>query len=272
MKYFSILKKQRHPLRFLWSRIIRDTGIWRFLVFKMDGYTLRFHPAALSLSLWVDRNDRSTDSDVIRLLLSSGQTYVDVGANIGHLVVEAALAVGKAGQVFAFEPHPRIAGFLRENVHLNGLKNIAVAQMALGQEFGWVILSDQRADDQNRVCVDGAGIPVPLATLDTFLPETPIHLLKVDVEGYEKFVFEGARKTLDRTQYIYFEAKESHFNHLGYTFADLYDIISGAGFSIIFIEDGQLNEVTRDRIFDDCVNLFASRNMQTLTALLNSTT
>jgi len=269
MNYFNILKNQRHPLRFLWSRIVRDTGMWRFFSFKRNGYALRFHPAALSLSLWVDRNDRSTDSEAIRSLLSSGQTYVDVGANIGHLAVEAALAVGQAGQVFAFEPHPKIAGFLRENIHLNGLRNVAVAQMALGHEFGWAILSDQRADDQNRVSNDGAGIPVPLAPLDTFLPEGPIHLLKVDVEGYEKFVFEGARKTLDRTQYIYFEAKESHFNDLGYTFADLHDVVSGAGFSIAFMEEGRLNEVARDRIFDECVNLFASRDMRALAVLLN---
>ena len=61
---------------------------------QRTGYLLKFHPASLAMALWVDPHDRHLDSETIRALLTEGDSYVDVGANIGHLTIEATLVVG----------------------------------------------------------------------------------------------------------------------------------------------------------------------------------
>lgn len=256
----EILRQQPRPGRFLLSRLARASGLWRLVRIRRDGYVLRLHPAALSLSLWVDGKDRPTDSRVVKSLLSPGDVYVDVGANIGHLAIEAALAVGPSGTVFAFEPHPKIAQFLRENVRLNGLRNVMVAQAAVGDRFGWIWLSDRRADDQNAVSFESGDLRVPLVTLDELLEGRRVRLLKVDVEGFEKFVFAGARRTLERVDYIYFEVQDSMYRAAGYTFGELHDFLSTYGFEIGAVDGDRLRSVSRDETFQDCVNLLAFRD------------
>ena len=111
MRYVQILREQNNLGRFIFSRVLKFSGLWRLKTIQRDGYRLHLHPAMSSLSLWVNK-ERETDSRVLKALLRQGDTYVDVGANIGHLAIEASLLVGKSGQVYAFEAHPRTAGFL----------------------------------------------------------------------------------------------------------------------------------------------------------------
>lgn len=57
--------------------------------------------------------------------------FIDVGANIGFHAIQRAL---KYKHVFAFEPNPAIAGILRQNCYLNGLKNIEIYECGLSNE------------------------------------------------------------------------------------------------------------------------------------------
>lgn len=59
-----------------------------------------------------------------------------------------------------------------------------------------------------------------------------IRLIKVDVEGYERNVFQGAANTLARTDHIFFEVFDEHFAPLGYTTKDLLKLIDSCGFDI----------------------------------------
>ncbi|MGH8523299.1 MAG: FkbM family methyltransferase [Gammaproteobacteria bacterium] len=143
---------------------------------------LKFHPASLAMALWVDPHYDRLDSEAIRALLREGDSYVDVGANIGHLTIEAAFAVGDTGTITAFEAHPCTAEYLRENVEINNLTRVRVAQLAVGDAFRWVTFSDIDSDDQNKVVPMGRGIAVPMVRLDAFFAGEAITLLKVDVE------------------------------------------------------------------------------------------
>ncbi len=215
------------------------------------------------MSLWFDSNDRHADSDTLKAILHPGDIYVDVGANIGHLAIEAALIVGNSGRVTAFEAHPRIANFLRQNIQLNQLNNIRVAQVAVGASFGWVGFTDNRSDDQNMVAYDGQ-IVVPLITLDSLLEDESPTLLKIDVEGFELFVLLGATALLERTKFIYFEAWDDHFKMNGYTFSDVFDLLSSKKFEIVSFLGTTITKVLRDTPMTNCVNLLAYRDKSAL--------
>lgn len=257
---------ENHPARFLISRILCRLGLLDLLPLKIQrhGYRLHFAPSALSLALWVDRNDRSAESDILRRLLKPGDHYVDIGANIGHLAIEARLLVGRSGQVTAIEAHPRTANFLRKNLDLNSLCDIKVANIACGETAEWVRFSDIRSDDQNAVVNTGEGMIVPCLPLDCIGIMGPIALLKIDVEGYEKYVLAGARETLVNVDFILFEAWDEHFTRYGYVFSDIADFLHKLGFELGVPSSAGVEIISSSFSLPSCINLLAFRSRTAL--------
>jgi len=142
----------------------------------------------------------------IRRLVNAGDCCIDVGANLGYYTISLANWVGPRGLVVAFEPFPGNFAILKKNVHLNGLHNVTLEPAALSNRSGSVQLicgvEDQfsptpsvggYAVEQDRVSVN-----VPSRRLDDYaagMGKTP-NLIKIDVEGAELAVLEGARHTL----------------------------------------------------------------------------
>ena len=264
IRCIKILLAQDNPLKFIISRFLKYSGLWRFVKVKRDGYVLKLHPASLSLSLWVDPSNRELDSFVLKTLLDEGDVYVDVGANIGHLAIEASLIVGDRGTVYAFEAHPTTEKFLRENIAINNIENIIVGQFAVGHEFGWVSFSNMRSDDMNRILNVGDRenhVVVPMVRLEEFFSTEEIKLLKIDVEGFEKFVLEGLGNFLDNVDNVYFEVMDSHFAKYGYAFSDIYDLLIRRGFKVIKPGDDSFEIIERNRKFSVCINLLAVKSL-----------
>ena len=112
---------------------------------------MRFFPSSVSCAYWIDPDARADDERVVTRLLDPGGTYVDVGANVGTLAAAAAAKVGPSGRVVAVEANPTIAGFLRENMRLNGFGHVQVHNRAVGSAPGTIRISQRRADDMNFV-------------------------------------------------------------------------------------------------------------------------
>jgi FkbM family methyltransferase len=130
------------------------------------------------------------------------------------------------------EAHPRTARFLHENVHLNRASHVRVHATAVGKSEGRVWISDNRSDEQNAVA-EASGIEVPMALLDDLVPAgLPVRLLKIDVEGYERFVLEGARETLARTDAVYFEVSQDMYGRFGYSVDDVFGLLRECGFEV----------------------------------------
>ena len=180
--------------------------------------------------LWCNPHFYSADEDVLRQHLKPGDVFVDVGANIGALTLAAAKIVGDAGRVFSVEAHPRTVRYLRGNIKLNRAVNVTVFHAAAGDHEGVVNFSSGRSDDQNRVTE--SGLSVPLRTLDSLIPDTPVRLLKIDVEGFELFALRGAERLLQRTDMVYFESWESHFSKYGYSTSDVLEFLKMHGFEV----------------------------------------
>ncbi len=126
----------------------------------------------------------------------SNDIYIDVGANIGTSLIPAAKSI-KGGTAIGFEPHPKVFKYLKENVSLNNLEDsVELHNCAMGNEPGYLEFSENRGDDTaNKVMLTGKGITVPVKLLDDIGERySRIDLVKIDVEGYEKFVIEGGIK------------------------------------------------------------------------------
>jgi FkbM family methyltransferase len=138
--------------------------------------------------------------------LKPGMVAVEVGANIGAHTVFLAQAVGPPGQVLAFEPQRVVFQTLCANMALNSIPNVQAFHAAVGQAAGEIVVPvlDYRQEHNFGGLGLGGhayGERVPLMTLDS-LQLPACHLLKVDVEGMEQPVLEGARETIGRLKPI----------------------------------------------------------------------
>lgn len=188
------------------------------------GATLTVDPArAIGHSLVTTGVFDLAVSEAIARLARPGQTVVDAGANVGYMSVLAAMAVGPAGRIFSFEPHPALADILRANVAraagAGGCAHVTVHQVALGDRPGTaaLVVPDQFAsnDGTARIVPAAAAAPhaveVALHTLDAFmndaLADSVIDVMKLDVEGAEAQVLAGGFEALTahRVRHVIFE-------------------------------------------------------------------
>ena len=137
----------------------------------------------------------------------AGGVFVDAGANVGAYTVRAARLVGRTGRVIAFEAHPLTFEYLTRSIAANTFTNVTALNKALGAEAGDAqIAFDAANPGQTHVGagmggarIGVAGITVPMVTLDGALAGLGVgrvDYLKIDVEGFELAVLNGARQTI----------------------------------------------------------------------------
>jgi|SRR5271157_835068 len=259
----TTLLRHKHPLKLAIARCLKITGISPLFFIRRDGFTLRFYRTNLSEGLWADSTYRSQDEEFFRRYLRPGDTVIDVGANVGHLTLSASVAVGPAGVVHAVEPHPRIFLYLAGNVALNSAKNVVLHNVALGKGEESVFFTDNRkSDDANSVSVAGLAncVEVPLLQLDDLpVGRTVVDLLKIDVEGYEKFVLDGASSILSSVRCIYFEFCERHLAKYGCHGRDLLETLEVAGLRL-FRSSGE-------NVYTEIRSDYTTRGIEDLVAL-----
>lgn len=131
-------------------------------------------------------------------LLRDGDLFVDIGANVGVYSVLAAKAVG--ARAVAIEPVPETFEKLCSNLRINRLDGRTYAyNIGLGKSDDTLRFTVDK-DTTNHVITDtawtGPSILVPVRTLDEVLDGQSPALIKIDVEGWESEVLEGAEATL----------------------------------------------------------------------------
>jgi FkbM family methyltransferase len=161
-----------------------------------------------------------------------GDTFVDVGANVGLYAVAAGRRV-RRGQVIAFEPDPGNATLLRRNIALNRVDDaVEVRQLALGAERGEL----RFRSEQQRSGVDPNGaVLVPVSTLDSEVT-VRVDVLKIDVEGFEGEVIAGAVGVLTdpdrRPRAIFLETHTAVLAERGLEEAPILHQLERAGYRI----------------------------------------
>jgi len=140
--------------------------------------------------------------------LRPGDTFIDIGANLGYYTLLASAVVGSSGAVFAFEPNETLVRWISESVTLNeGISEVVVNTQAIAEQTGVVpfyIPRDPLRDPRASLIVDSYSDPVATVmvssiTLDDYVVQhgiTSIRLIKIDVEGAEDRVLAGSAYTL----------------------------------------------------------------------------
>lgn len=267
-KLTTVLRSAResgHFWRRLFAELLLQTGTTTLFSIKRQGYTLTYFPTALSTTLFVNRHDFVNDEIFLAKYLLPGDVVVDVGSNIGTHTLAAATRVGERGLVIAIEPHPRTFSYLEHNVRRNGVHHVVLMNLALGNRDSLVGFSDRYEDNENLVMESQtAPITVPMRQLDSIepAPGRSIALLKIDVEGFELPILQGASQTLTRVQAILYEACDAHFARFGYRFAQLLQWLENCGFTSYHLEvrRGHLVPVQREGSLPGCCNLLALRD------------
>jgi FkbM family methyltransferase len=142
------------------------------------------------------------ETGLVRRHLRTGMCFIDIGANVGYFTVLAARAVGPSGRVIAVEPSGYAADRLARTVAENRLGNVWLERVGLGRQAGEVTLYDPLPDNHTPTMLGEAGTPgiiVPVRRLDDCLDDWDVDrvdLMKMDVEGYEPAVLEGAAAAL----------------------------------------------------------------------------
>ncbi len=145
---------------------------------------------------------------VLKECLREGDVFLDVGANIGFISLAAASFVGTSGKVYSFEPLPETFEMLRTNLSINNITNVGIYNIALGSTKESMPIYDNDKFGRGSASLmrlNGAqnnGREISVDTLDAFIScakVNNIRMLKIDVEGYELEVLEGAKKLLSHS-------------------------------------------------------------------------
>lgn len=135
--------------------------------------------------------------------LMAEDVFYDVGANFGFYSFLAEAILSK-GEVHAFEPNPRIYHYLAHNA---AHSHVVAQQLALSNMKGDVTFFDTVDDssggslirDTEKAETAYADTTVPATTLDAYVAtHRPPSVIKIDVEGAEQLVLEGAVETLKK--------------------------------------------------------------------------
>jgi FkbM family methyltransferase len=153
--------------------------------------------------------ERGTTS-LFQRIVKPGMMVVDVGAHIGYFTLLAARLVGETGKVYAFEPEPENFALLAKNVEVNRYRNVVCRQQAVCQETGSAELFLGKYSITHSLSrpagSDGAGsISAETTSLDDFFAREgwpSIHLVKMDIEGWEWSALAGMTELLRRCRHL----------------------------------------------------------------------
>lgn len=122
-------------------------------------------------------------------------TVLDVGANVGNHTVWYALRT-RAARVYPFEPNPPTAALLRDTVESNGLAKVDLTHLGKGVGSRRRDLYVHAAPGEHNLGGTSlrkqGDVAVAVHPLDGLDFEGPISLVKIDVEGMELQVLDGA--------------------------------------------------------------------------------
>jgi FkbM family methyltransferase len=128
----------------------------------------------------------------------TGETWLDVGAHFGYTAMFLSKMVGDSGRVFAFEPMISTAGCVAQTRKINGLAQLSVMPIALGQPepFDTRVLPATRGMADSTIGNASWHERISVARLDWLWPRicdgrSSIDGIKIDVQGMETEVLRG---------------------------------------------------------------------------------
>lgn len=175
-------------------------------------------------------------------LIDEGSTIIDIGANFGYNTVLMAKKTGPTGKVLAYEPQRLMFQQLNANCVINDILNCHCYNLAVSNESNQELEMEtiNYADD----CVNIGGLSIgtggekvkTLAIDDLNLDK--LDFVKIDAQGYEPFILEGARKTLlNFLPDIFIEIEDEYLEKFNKNTSDVYEFLDSCGYKIYNIKN-----------------------------------
>ena len=188
--------------------------------------------------------------ETMKKIIEDGWVCYDIGAHIGYFsLLMARLTRGK---VFAFEPEPQNFRLLKKHAEINRLSEIVIpVPLAVSSKTGFAFLKKGRSSFTGRirnsaeVDCENNRVRVKATALDHFVyvggnPEP--NFVKIDVEGFEGKVLEGAKRVLQETRPVVL--CEIHNREQGW---GTYRILSEQGY-LVFDVEKELRRLTAPKL------------------------
>ena len=194
---------------------------------------------------------REDEADFIARNIEETDICFDIGANVGYYTLLLA-SLAKKGQVHSFEPVPLSFHLLQSNIQINSFGNVVANCCAVGEEEGerpFAVADDTSfssfVDTERRTIKNS--VRVSVTTLDTYCREhkiQQIHLMKVDVEGAEGLVLNGARQIMQdknrRPRLVMLELYEPMLRKYGTDIEQILHTMAGWGYDACVYHHGSL--------------------------------
>jgi FkbM family methyltransferase len=178
--------------------------------------------------------------------LRPGDVFFDVGAHQGWMSMFAARKTGRSGKVVSFEPSPSSLGFLSYHKRVNRLSQMDIVPKAVtnrddaGIPFylvgdGNAFMNSLFGTDTPEISARGKTIiEIETITLDTFSRQSGLipHLIKIDAEGAEIWVCEGAKHLLTHHHPALIIAIHPLWLPEGQEIEDLYKLLNSFGYRV----------------------------------------
>lgn len=204
---------------------------------------------------------------LVKDLVKKDDVIIDIGANIGYYSIYFSRLTGSNGKVYAFEPTKGFNDILVRNLKENAITNVT----PFLQGF-----SDRKQTLEIKIDDSSATIHQPineyvrytekidLTTVDSFVAENnidKIDFIKIDIDGHEPFVLEGAISSIKRFKpIIIMEVSHLHYLKAGVTAWDFYNKLKEWGFRIY--SEGDKKEIRNQNEFlIKCGNFCESSNI-----------
>ncbi|MGA7275399.1 MAG: FkbM family methyltransferase [Candidatus Udaeobacter sp.] len=229
--YEDILGRRPNEDELLYWRTRIESGLCHIDVFKetlhasYEGKVKRANQTRDLVQLerfrmYIDRSDMDVGAGIrqskqyephvtsaLLSVLTPGDTFLDIGANIGYFSLLAASVVGETGKVICFEPNVQNLRLLHASVLENGFQQVQVFPLAASdsrhvlklQPFGSNgVLAAAPSKPSNYQFVQSVAVD------DLVSAEGRVHVIKMDIEGYEALALRGMRQLIARHRPILF--------------------------------------------------------------------
>ncbi len=175
---------------------------------------------------------------LIHKLLGEGDTYIDIGANVGVHTITASRVVGERGFVIAIEPHPTTFSYLKAHLVINRITNVSSRNVGLSDSAGELELSSANersgAFSFRSVAQRRHIVKVPVVVGDQIIDKSLLRnrvLVKVDTEGFEHHVLRGLKELMCYKEIGFvIEVTDLWLRETGSSAAELYAELKEQGF------------------------------------------
>lgn len=213
--------------------------------------------------------------------IEPGDTFIDIGANLGMITLMAARCVTPTGSVHSFEPNPLVFQRLQKNITDNELSQVTLHNCGLAdkqttltltvvdRELGMGTFTEIPEKDRSLISNE---YQLPVYRGDDILPEDlpGTTFIKIDVEGFEPLVIKGLDRTIKRWHPVVLtEVVAQHLERGGSSVEELRALMESYGyqpFNIFTKRSGlrhqlQLTKITNNRMTENVLWLHPENNL-----------